>query len=698
MNAMNDQNPTPIESAPGQSTFSLRQRLALALACVLAALWASVAWYNGKSEQDAQAQMRQQTAALAMAFADHTEATLLRGDHILLQLRADWLASPKTFAKAIARHQTLLGDTAFQIAVIAADGTLAFSNLAFNSERLDLSDREHFKVHQAGGQVDRLFVSRPVKGRVSGKWSIQLTRAIFDAGRFVGVVVLSLDPGYFVRYYQRFDLGTQGVVSIVRDTGEMMAFAARQAPGGEQYIGKVIGTAPVTDEGAPLRGSYHRSASQTDSIERIFSYYHLPERGLSVRIGVGFNEFLAPVHAQQHTAWLIASAVTLVLAGLAWLLLRSVTRLEGAESALTKDRRRLAHLAAQQMALLNNDLIGIVTVKDRFIVWANPAFEKMLGYTQAELNGTPTRNNYPSEEAYLVFGAKAYPVLHAGKVFRAQLEHVRKDGTHIWLDASGTLLDRETGEALWAFSDISEHIQMLAELKRSNAELEQFSYSISHDMRQPLRMISSYLQLLQKGLGDTLDTEKREYFNFAIDGAQRMDAMMLGLLDYSRVGRKGEAQVWVDSRAVLDEALLFLHPLVAEAQAMLHIEGDWPRVLVSPDELLRLLQNLVGNALKFRVANRVPQITVISKTIDGQWQLCVSDNGVGMAPDQIGRLFQVFQRLQSRAAYEGTGIGLALCRKIVEHHGGRIWAESEGEGLGSRFCVEMPLPHAKAPA
>jgi signal transduction histidine kinase len=108
------------------------------------------------------------------------------------------------------------------------------------------------------------------------------------------------------------------------------------------------------------------------------------------------------------------------------------------------------------------------------------------------------------------------------------------------------------------------------------------------------------------------------------------------------------------------------------------------------------LQNLVGNALKFRVANRVPQITVISKTIDGQWQLCVSDNGVGMAPDQIGRLFQVFQRLQSRAAYEGTGIGLALCRKIVEHHGGRIWAESEGEGLGSRFCVEMPLPQGES--
>ncbi|MEI8157850.1 MAG: ATP-binding protein [Burkholderiales bacterium] len=685
---MNAQNPPPTELAPARSSFTLRQRLLLALICVIAAMWAAVAWDARKSEEDAHAQMRQQTAALAMAFADHTEAILQRSDHILLQLREDWLANPKIFAKAITHHQSLLGDTVFQIAVIAADGTLAFSNLASSSERVDLSDREHFKVHKDGAPVDRLFVSRPVKGRVSGKWSIQLTRAIFDGARFAGVVVLSLDPGYFVRYYQRFDLGAQGVVSIVRDTGEMMA----RTVGQEDYIGKVISTAPATDPGAPLRGSYYRSASQTDGIARLFAYYRLPERGLSTRIGVGVDEFLAPIRAQQRTAWLIASAVTLVLAGLAWLLLGSLTRLEGAESALTIDRQRLAHLAAQQMAMLNNELIGIVTVKDRFIVWANPAFEKMLGYAQAELNGTPTRNNYPSEDAYLAFGTAAYPVLRAGKVFRAQLEHVRKDGTHVWLDASGALLDSETGETMWGFSDISEHIQMLAELKRSNAELEQFSYSISHDMRQPLRMISSYLQLLQKGLGDTLDAEKREYFNFAIDGAQRMDAMMLGLLDYSRVGRKGDAQVWVDSRAVLDDALLYLRPLVAEAQAQAHTEGEWPRILCHPDEMLRLLQNLVGNALKFRVAGRLPQITLTSKTTRGQWQLCVSDNGVGMAPDQIGRLFQVFQRLQSRAAYEGNGIGLALCRKIAEHHDGRIWAQSDGEGLGSRFCMEMPLP------
>ncbi len=229
------------------------------------------------------------------------------------------------------------------------------------------------------------------------------------------------------------------------------------------------------------------------------------------------------------------------------------------------------------------------------------------------------------------------------------------------------------------------------ELARSNAELEQFSYAISHDLRQPLRMISSYLQLLQDSLGDSLDGENRVFFGFAIDGAKRMDAMMLGLLEYARVGHKGAPMVWTDSRTILDDALLFLRPLVAEAQAKIHIEGQWPRIFVSPDEMLRLLQNLIGNALKFRVAGRVPEVTISSTMAHGQWRLCVSDNGVGIAPDQIVRLFQVFSRLQSRASYEGTGIGLALCRKIAEHHGGAIQAESQGPGLGSRFTLIVPM-------
>jgi light-regulated signal transduction histidine kinase (bacteriophytochrome) len=237
-----------------------------------------------------------------------------------------------------------------------------------------------------------------------------------------------------------------------------------------------------------------------------------------------------------------------------------------------------------------------------------------------------------------------------------------------------------------------------AEVKvlHSNAELEQFVYGVSHDMRQPLRMISSYMQLLEKSLADQLDEEKREYFHFAIDGAKRLDAMLLGLLEYSRIGRLGEPPARIASRDALDEALLFLQPAIAEAQADVRIEGDWPRIFASPDEILRLFQNLIGNALKFRVAGRTPQIAVTSR-IDGKtWRVSIADNGVGILPNQKGRLFQMFQRLQPRALYEGTGIGLVLCRKIVEHHDGHIWVESAGENQGCSFFFSLPAVNEDA--
>jgi PAS domain S-box-containing protein len=270
---------------------------------------------------------------------------------------------------------------------------------------------------------------------------------------------------------------------------------------------------------------------------------------------------------------------------------------------------------------------------------------------------------------------------------------IARDGRTVWLRDIVTVV-AENGMPRWLrgiMVDITERKEYEEELKRSNTELEQFSYAVSHDMRQPLRMISSYLQLLEMGLVGQLDDEKRSYFNFAIDGAKRIDQMLVALLEYSRIGRMGEPPTWIDSRAAFDEALQFLQPAIAEAQARLDISGDWPRIFASHDEIQRLIQNLIGNAAKFRVAGRAPEITVTSKVDKNEWYLSVADNGVGIIPDQIKRLFQVFQRLQLRTAYEGNGVGLALCRKIVEHHKGRIWAESAGEGRGSKFCAVLPV-------
>lgn len=190
------------------------------------------------------------------------------------------------------------------------------------------------------------------------------------------------------------------------------------------------------------------------------------------------------------------------------------------------------------------------------------------------------------------------------------------------------------------------------------------------------RMIANFLQLLQMELEETMSDGQKEYVQFAVSGAKRLDAMLLGLLEYSRVGRTGEPSVWLESRAVLDEALLFLRPAAAEAGAAVRVAGDWPRLKASPDGLLRLLQNLIGNALKFCRPGCVPEVTVSGGLLPDRWRLTVTDKGIG---------------LRTPTEYEGTGVGLAVARKIAEQHGGSIRAESPGEGLGSSFIVELPL-------
>jgi len=228
-------------------------------------------------------------------------------------------------------------------------------------------------------------------------------------------------------------------------------------------------------------------------------------------------------------------------------------------------------------------------------------------------------------------------------------------------------------------------------LLRSNDDLDQFAYSVSHDMRQPLRMISGHLQLLKRGLLEQLDENNRENLSFALDGAKRMDQMIVSLLEYSRVGRKTEGKDWMESRISLDEALDFLAPVLEEAHATVEIDGSWPRIYASRDELTRLFQNLVGNAAHYHEPDKPPRIELDSQAAANIWRVAVRDYGIGIDPDQIDRLFQFFSRLQSRERFPGTGMGLALCRRIVEHHGGRIWVESAGEGQGSTFIFEIPL-------
>ncbi|MEV6483482.1 ATP-binding protein [Streptomyces sp. NPDC051576] len=230
------------------------------------------------------------------------------------------------------------------------------------------------------------------------------------------------------------------------------------------------------------------------------------------------------------------------------------------------------------------------------------------------------------------------------------------------------------------------------ELRRSNAELEQFAYVASHDLQEPLRKVASFCQLLEKRYGDQLDERGQQYIDFAVDGAKRMQVLINDLLTFSRVGRLDDTREPVDLGEALDKALRNLSVAVEESGARIDRPETLPEIVGDPTLLTMLWQNLVGNALKFRHPDRVPHVSVTCDADPdnpGMWRVSVADNGIGIPEEFTDKVFVIFQRLHSRDAYGGTGIGLALCKKIVEHHGGRIWIDST-VGEGTRFCFTLP--------
>ncbi|MFH0920629.1 MAG: ATP-binding protein [Fibrobacterota bacterium] len=226
-----------------------------------------------------------------------------------------------------------------------------------------------------------------------------------------------------------------------------------------------------------------------------------------------------------------------------------------------------------------------------------------------------------------------------------------------------------------------------AELARSNTELEQFASIASHDLQEPLRMVGSYLQLLKQRYAAQLDANAQEYIGFAVDGANRMKILITNLLNYSRIGTRGSPFAPAECETAFKQAVKNLEIAIAEKQAQV-IGHPLPTVMADQNQLVQLFQNLIGNAIKF-CKEKTPEVHVSAKPENKHWLFSVKDNGIGIAPEQRERIFQIFQRLHTREEYEGTGIGLAVCKKIVERHDGTIWVESE-PGKGTTFLFTIP--------
>jgi light-regulated signal transduction histidine kinase (bacteriophytochrome) len=264
--------------------------------------------------------------------------------------------------------------------------------------------------------------------------------------------------------------------------------------------------------------------------------------------------------------------------------------------------------------------------------------------------------------------------------------------------AVGFVGRRHLNHVMLEESAIKDHARR--ELERSNRELAEFAYVASHDLQEPLRTVASYTQLLQRRYKGKLDSDADEFIDSAVEGAQRMQNLIQDLLQYSRVGAKPEAQTAVDLGAIVEDVRRTLRQAITEASAEVVVSKALPSVIAHERQFEQLLQNLIGNAVKFRDPARPCRVDVFAEPVPGGWRVSVKDNGIGIDPRHFERIFQIFQRLHGRDEYPGTGIGLAICKRIVELNGGTIGVDSEpGKGSTFWFTVpDRPAPPPGAPA
>jgi PAS domain S-box-containing protein len=369
---------------------------------------------------------------------------------------------------------------------------------------------------------------------------------------------------------------------------------------------------------------------------------------------------------------------------------------------ITKSKRTEARLKEQAELLdLAHDAIVVADLDGRLLLW-NHGAERTYGWRAEEAIGRNLHELLRTSSATPLDQLEA--IVQEQGQWAGELRQYTRDGRAVTVQSRWSLRRKEPGGAVAILEinrDISEQKraeqertrtrevleQTVKDLERSNAELQQFAYVASHDLQEPLRMVAQFTQLLSERYGAALDNDAREFIAYAVDGATRMQTLIQDLLAYSRVGTRAGRFEWIDCNRVLATAVANLQASIRDNAAEIR-HDELPTIRADRSQMAQLFQNLVGNAIKFR-AGESPKVH-ISATRDGsEWIFSVRDNGIGFEPQYAERIFVIFQRLHARDEYPGTGIGLAICKKIVERHGGRIWAESQPQ-QGTTFYFSIP--------
>jgi len=388
------------------------------------------------------------------------------------------------------------------------------------------------------------------------------------------------------------------------------------------------------------------------------------------------------------------------LASVSFTALRDVTGHLRGFSEISRDLSERKESEAKYRGLLEAAPDAMVVVNQSGeIVLLNVQAEKQFGYRRGELVGQKVKNIIPQgfAERLIADGTRTAAEALAQQIGTGiELSGWRKDGSAFPIEIMLSPLENAEGILVTAaIRDITERkkseahlVKTVAELKSSNDELQQFAYVASHDLQEPLRMVASYTQLVAKRYKGRLDSDADEFIAFAVDGCNRMQGLIQDLLSYSRTGTNGKALHKISGENALKEALTNLQTTIEESGAVV-THDSLPDLTTDDKQLSQVFQNLVGNAIKYRGAD-VPEVHVSAKRNGGdEWVFSVRDNGLGIDPQYFERIFILFQRLHGREEFAGTGIGLAICKKILERLGGRIWVESQPT-MGSTFYFALP--------
>jgi len=345
--------------------------------------------------------------------------------------------------------------------------------------------------------------------------------------------------------------------------------------------------------------------------------------------------------------------------------------------------------------LFHRSPIGTYIIQNGHFRLVNRQLAYILGYEEDELIGRPSLGFVLAEDRDTV-RENAVRMLKAGCSLGYEFRIITKQAKIKWVMETVAPVHYQRKRAtLGSLVDVTERKQVeerlnqiTAEMQRSNTELEQFAYVISHDLQEPLRMVSSYTQLLAKRYSNKLDSDADEFIAYAVDGAKRMQTLLHGLLDYSRVGTRGKPFSLVNCEHVVEQAVANLKIAIEESGASVSYDV-LPTVMGDEGQLVQLFQNLIGNAIKFR-REEPPKVHIWAGRRDSVVTFSVNDNGIGINPQHSQSIFEIFRRLHTREEYPGTGMGLAICKKIAERHGGHISVQSQpGQGSTFHFSVDM---------